>query len=49
VMSSNGVIVYEKTTNLSRIKIDITSSPKGLYIVIIRCEGKSFIKKILYT
>ena len=42
-------ILEQKGNNYEDSKLDITSYPKGIYIIVIRAEGKSFTKKVVYN
>jgi len=42
-------ILEQKGDNFENTKIDITSYPKGIYIIVIRAEGKTFTKKVVYN
>ncbi|OYT14821.1 MAG: hypothetical protein B7C24_16275 [Bacteroidetes bacterium 4572_77] len=41
------IILEQKGRNFEDSKIDITKYPKGIYIIVIRTEGKTFTKKVV--
>ncbi len=49
VLNSIGISIFNREENKNSLEIDISSQPRGIYLVLIRSKKNTLIKKIVYN